>query len=277
MATHKISDEIAVILRRARIEGSILRIDEKLQPKVYAQVRKVLDNCGGTWNRGLQGHLFGPTGIPDLMRSLDTGKSVDPISEHQAFYTPELIARDMAQLALMRTRTPARGQPLRMLEPSVGGAALVHAAMRIEPTIAVVAVEIRAETCLTMPSALRSNAGFTLKQADFLTLEKKDLGDFDLVLMNPPFAKGQDLEHIRHAAGFLRPGGTLCALAWPAFMQPGTRKQREFSDWLQELEADVERLPESQFGRTSLSVARILFTTPKVPSYRSAMEALKDL
>lgn len=276
MSTHRIPDHIGAILRGARIEGNILRIEEKLDPATYKQVRKVLDNCGGTWNRGIQGHLFGPTGIRDMLASLDAGKSVDPVNEHQVFYTPASVARDMAQLAMMRT---PNGRTLRMLEPSVGGAALVHAALRIDPTLAVVAVEIRQEACLTLPIDLRSNPRFEVHPADFLSLTPSDIGLFDLILMNPPFAKGQDLEHIRHAAAFLHPGGTLCAIAWPAFMTPSTRKQRAFSDWLKELEADVERLPESKFGRTSLSVARILLTKPKahVPSSRLAAEALASL
>ena len=38
------------------------------------------------------------------------------------------------------------------------------------------------------------------------------LGTFDRIVMNPPFAHGDDIRHIRHALGFLRPGGRLVAI-----------------------------------------------------------------
>ena len=39
-----------------------------------------------------------------------------------------------------------------------------------------------------------------------------DLGLFDAVLINPPFAQGADIEHITHALKMLKPGGRLVAL-----------------------------------------------------------------
>ena len=39
---------------------------------------------------------------------------------------------------------------------------------------------------------------------DFLACNG-DLGKFDRILMNPPFADGADIKHIEHAIGFLKP------------------------------------------------------------------------
>src|SRR3546814_19124442 len=35
---------------------------------------------------------------------------------------------------------------------------------------------------------------------------------FDAVIMNPPFDRGRDCDHVRHALAFLKPGGVLVAI-----------------------------------------------------------------
>lgn len=47
--------------------------------------------------------------------------------------------------------------------------------------------------------------------ADVLTLGD-ELGQFDRIVMNPPFAHGADIDHIKHAYRMLKPGGRLVAI-----------------------------------------------------------------
>ena len=47
--------------------------------------------------------------------------------------------------------------------------------------------------------------------ADFLAVGE-NLGEFDRVVMNPPFDRGNDLDHIKHAFALLAPGGRLVAV-----------------------------------------------------------------
>jgi 16S rRNA G1207 methylase RsmC len=49
----------------------------------------------------------------------------------------------------------------------------------------------------------------TILPGDFLATRP---GRFDRVVMNPPFANGQDIEHILHARSLLLPRGRLVAL-----------------------------------------------------------------
>lgn len=49
-----------------------------------------------------------------------------------------------------------------------------------------------------------------VKQADFLNEQPTAL--YDAVIMNPPFDRGRDIDHVRHAYKFLRAGGRLYAL-----------------------------------------------------------------
>jgi 16S rRNA G1207 methylase RsmC len=43
------------------------------------------------------------------------------------------------------------------------------------------------------------------RQADFLECNG-DLGTFDRIIMNPPFANADDIKHIMHALKMLKPG-----------------------------------------------------------------------
>jgi hypothetical protein len=47
--------------------------------------------------------------------------------------------------------------------------------------------------------------------ADFQTLGE-DLGQFDRIVMNPPFDHGADINHIKHDFALLAPGGRLVAV-----------------------------------------------------------------
>lgn len=64
--------------------------------------------------------------------------------------------------------------------------------------------------------------------------EFKVVGGFDKIAMNPPFAAGLDMVHVRRAFGLLNGGGDLVALMNDGDdARDGTREQRAaFSDWL---------------------------------------------
>ncbi|PYQ57641.1 MAG: SAM-dependent methyltransferase [Acidobacteria bacterium] len=94
----------------------------------------------------------------------------------------------------------------RALEPSAGTGNLLKA---IGPSPDKVAVEINPGLV-----ELLARAGFSglhIHQGDFLECNG-EIGAFDRIVMNPPFSKGVDIKHIRHALDHLRPGGVLVAL-----------------------------------------------------------------
>ena len=80
-----------------------------------------------------------------------------------------------------------------------------------QTALQVVAVEVNPAL-----AARLANSGLagTVRCADFLrcSADAGDLGLFDAVLMNPPFGRGADVEHITHALTMLKPGGCLVAL-----------------------------------------------------------------
>lgn len=92
-----------------------------------------------------------------------------------------------------------------VLEPSAGRGALAKAAKARGATV--ICVEIQAGLAYEL-----SRAGFETSERDFLKLGPASWPKFDRILMNPPFDRGRDVDHVRHAWRFLRPGGTLVSI-----------------------------------------------------------------
>lgn len=61
-----------------------------------------------------------------------------------------------------------------------------------------------------LAEALRFKGFENVVNDDFLSLTPT--GDFDRVIINPPFENGQDIDHVLHAWEFLKPGGLLVAI-----------------------------------------------------------------
>lgn len=135
---------------------------------------------------------------------------VKVVSAPQLFPTPPELAERVIQLAAVEPGVS-------VLEPSAGTGALIGA-MRQIPTIGkLVAVEING----SLADGLRARfPNADVRNGDFLEMNG-ELGKFDRIVMNPPFANGADIRHVQHAAGKLNPGGRLVAIV------AGGPRQRE--------------------------------------------------
>ncbi|MEQ6475132.1 PLxRFG domain-containing protein [Comamonas sp. wu1-DMT] len=77
---------------------------------------------------------------------------------------------------------------------------------------------------------------------------------YDRIIMNPPFSKGRDIQHVRHAYELLRPGGRLVAIMGEGAFFHGNKAAEDFRTWLDDLGATSERLPDGSFMDPSLPV-----------------------
>ena len=100
-----------------------------------------------------------------------------------------------------------RGALYRVLEPNAGSGALAGPAARAGHDVTCVEIQAHLAGQLRQDGAYRK-----VIEADFLTLNSADLGQFDRIIMNPPFDKGLDVDHVTHALRFLAPGGVLAAI-----------------------------------------------------------------
>lgn len=112
---------------------------------------------------------------------------------HQAFYTPLSLVADMIKHS-------RNWEGCRAFEPSAGDGRIVHALQ--QAGCIVDACEIDAD----MAERCRGY-GATMIGTDFLAVKPEPI--YDLILMNPPFQKGQARKHVEHAYRFLKPTGQL--------------------------------------------------------------------
>lgn len=197
----------------------------------------------------------------EAMRDTLADGGVKAISAPQLFQTPRELAEQMIDLADIE---PGH----RVLEPSAGTGNLLGAmggrmfaagdttGQGASPgSSSIVAVEIN----LALADGLRAAYPLTAVQCcDFLDQHPGPLsatsangsrgwGLFDRVVMNPPFTKGQDIAHVRHAYDFLKPGGRIVAIMSEGPFFRSDRKAREFRQWLDERDSVTEQLPPDTF------------------------------
>ena len=125
---------------------------------------------------------------------------ITPANNFGAFMTSPSVAARVIETACIQ-----RGQ--RVLEPSAGTAALALPAREAGADI----------TCVEIQPGLAHELRVVHRFSDviegnFLGLDPARFEPFDCVVMNPPFDRGRDSDHVRHAYDFLKPGGVLVAI-----------------------------------------------------------------
>jgi len=79
---------------------------------------------------------------------------------------------------------------------------------------------------------------------DFLNTEYK----VDKILMNPPFERWMDIDHVQHAYNCLNPGGRLVSIMGAGAFNGSMKKHKQFAEWLfTEVGGTAESLPEGAF------------------------------
>lgn len=161
------------------------------------------------------------------------------VSSHNLFETPTAIADRMAAML-----GPLDG--LRCLEPSAGLGRLYRACRGGDWVL----VEQAPQCCEHL-----FGLGVRLIQDDFLGCDADRLGgQFDRVIMNPPFRLGLDFRHIEHAFSLLRPSGLLVGLCYD-----GTRQNKR----LRPLVDTWEVLPPGSFRSEGTQAGVVLLTWRK--------------
>ena len=239
-----VAPDVLAVLDRAEVEGPALRLAGQIERKLYERTDKVLRAAGGKWDRKARVHLFEGEAAEALEPIFLTGSIVGARQELGVFYTPAPLAEQV----MLRAGIVAG---MAVLEPSAGRGALAAPALLRRARVDCVEID---------PRSVRILASMAFRQvveADFLTLPSEPM--YDRVVMNPPFAKGQDCAHVLHALRFLRPGGRLVAI-----MAAGITF-RDGAAWRQVREAVarkglIEPLPPGSFKAAGTAVNVALVT-----------------
>ena len=152
------------------------------------------------------------------------------------FPTPAAVAHRMAKLARI-------GKGDRVLEPSAGNGNLADAAAAAGGEVDVIEISSQLRDILTAK-------GYTVVDHDFMGFTPEQ--PYQAILMNPPFSKRQDAEHIMRAFGMLAAGGTLVAIAGEGVFFGSDKAAQHFRDWLDQHGAEVEKLEGGTFQDNAL-------------------------
>lgn len=244
----KIPENILTILANCDTNNQIVRLPGQLDRKTYVAVNKCLDNLGGTWNRKAEGHVFDydPTDAFDNL--LLTGETRDMKKDFQYFPTPRKLAEEVVTMAGL-------GNSCRVLEPSCGNGVLADViwetgGSNIERLLG---IELNPD----MGRYLADKPYQVILGIDFLEYcrERKAGDDWTHIIMNPPFSKQQDIDHILAAYEILAPGGVLVSILGPSPFFRDNRKSREFRDWLDEQVADIVDVEPGAFKESGTNIA----------------------
>ena len=143
----------------------------------------------------------------------------------------------------------------RVLEPSAGKGNIADEITQAAPDAELDVIEYNSGL-----SAILTAKGYNVVGNDFL--EHK--GEYDRIVMNPPFENFQDIEHVRHAYELLRPGGKLVAIMG-AGVKNSRKKAVEFREWVDDMGSYIEDLPAGSFKSSErpTGVATVMVTIEK--------------
>lgn len=246
----EIGDVVIDALKVMRISGNTAQLTSQLERNDYNKVNAILEALGGKWSKKASAHVFASKDPGEAIADfLETGKIEKP--ENFGFFeTQTPLAKRLIKVADIQ---PAD----QVLEPSAGRGNLAKLAAEIVGIGNVRCLDIQKTNC----DALLAS-GFSVEQTDFLTTAPSPI--FDSVIMNPPFAKQADIDHVRHANSWLKPGGKLTAIMSLSITFRTNAKTTAFRDWLNSLGASIEENPADAF-KASGTMARTVLISFKKP------------
>lgn len=193
-------------------------------------------------------------------RTRHTHRNRDGLAKNFGFFpTPEAAGKILCDAAGLGNP----GKVLRILEPSAGNGKLAWAIRNASPAALqpeIIGCEIQPELCA---GPLASGLVNRLYQRDFLTLSPEETGLFDRIVMNPPFDDGRDIDHVRHALRFLKPGGLLVSIMIASTEYREDNRTEAFREyvaglWTDKYERQWLDLPAGSFRESGTNVNTII-------------------
>ncbi len=246
----KISEEIRGILADCSVglDGTVYLPEVQLDRKVYLEVNKVLEAIGGKWNRKVKGHVFETSPLQKLEEIVLTGEYTDAKKEFQFFETPEELAVKLCDMAEI---TP----DCIVIEPSCGKGRIVREIEKRNPKHLI---------CIEKNEELKPHHSlfkFAVMYGDFLEVEGYAA---DRIVMNPPFSKLQDIDHVMKAYELLNSDGIVVSVMSTSPFYRQDKQAVAFREFLETNNAEVEDLPEGTFKESGTMVNTCVVKIRKV-------------
>lgn len=217
----------------------------------YHPLTRTLSECHATTPEAvmLQGLIDGKA--PDSTTDVQLEESRLALAGIPGFFpTPPALAEMVVRQARIRPGDE-------VLEPSAGSGAIARQVRLLHPSAELVCIEVSPPL-----HALLKTQGFDAHNRDCLAAS----GQVDRIVMNPPFERGQDIDHVLHCWTMLKPGGRMVAVMSAGVMQRSDRKATAFREWLDKYRHSVEPLHEAFASPDALrktSVSTVLVSIDK--------------
>ena len=242
----KIPENVLNVLGECRADGNLLYLPSvQLDRKTYTEVNKVLENMGGKWNRKAKAHVFAEDDdVTEMLENVLLTQEVKDLKrEYQFFPTPYAVAKRMCEMAEIDSTSE-------VLEPSCGNGQLADVILEYFPA-SICCIELNTDM-----NRYLAGKPYDVNYCDFLGVTKKELGtiNFNRVVMNPPFTRHQDIDHVRHAYDLLDAGGILVAIMCESTFFRTDKKSVEFRDFLGSVYAQTIKLEPGAFRESGTDV-----------------------
>ena len=241
----KIDTNVLRILSNSTTAGELLHLPGQLDRKDYVAVAKVIEAAGGKWVTKQKAHVFAGLDAGErLEQILLTGEVDVPKDDFDYFPTPPAIVAFLMQAAQIESG-------MTVLEPSAGDGRLVRAAAAAGAEVTAVEINPNMISILADPGMAKA-----VIRGDFLSAEAvASIPLVDRVIMNPPFSRQRDIDHVTHALKFLKPGGVLVAVMAAGLTFRSNRKTNVFRELLDSQGAwELHELPPGAFKESGTSV-----------------------
>lgn len=250
----KLSAEAIEVLDSMEIVGNQARIMAgQLSRPLYLEINAALEALGGKWNKKSKVHLFEGNPLDAIDQVVVDGEFSNEVRDFEFFETPpEVSSKLLGGLDLKSGDL--------VLEPSCGDGALIGAVLAKEPKVEVQAYEARDSAAKKTRDRFASK-GVKVKSGSFL--EEKPDPRFKFVVMNPPFGRQADIDHVRHAHGFLKAKGKLVSVMSAGVKFRTNRKTVEFREFVEFHGGSIESLPAGSFKGSGTNVNTCLVVIPR--------------
>ena len=251
----KIENTILEVLSRAETNDNSLKLIGQLDRAMYMKVNKVLEACGGKWNKKLKCHMFDSDASERIDQIILSGEVEIPKDEFNYFPTPKKIVEQLISLAEIEDN-------MRVLEPSAGQGAIVVPLLNY--TVKIDCYEFNKANFDILANAmsnLRHIYEVTCEQNDFTTVTPVDV--YDRVIMNPPFLKQSDIKHVTHAYKFVKSGGKLISVMSSSVMFRDNKLTKDFRELVESNGGYFIELPSGSFKESGTMVNTVIVVIPK--------------
>jgi hypothetical protein len=239
---------IQEILNNCTVENNHIKLPPtQLDRETYLGVADKLKKIGGKWTGGkVQAFVF-PHNPSELLAKIQSGEKVDLKKDFQFFETPDELAKKLVLFAEIENYQT-------VLEPSGGQGAIIK---HIHPSCAVYTYELNP----LFHERLNSFHSTTVLGTDFLQADES--AKFERIVANPPFSKNQDIDHIRKMYAVLITGGVMVSVASKHWQISNNRKETEFREWLNEVDAEVYDVESGAFKESGTNAPTVIIVINK--------------